>query len=255
MRTIVGVLIVGLAACGDDGATVTDAMSDSVAVDAPPCTPRSVETNKYGTSGNGVADGVGLCIEGGPDPCATSTAGLAMLCVPSTTDFAIRATQAGWETVLFLFDSANPGPLGTETGDDAFVTTLWADSGATYPPTTSSLLFVDLISPTGRIANATVSISPNVGVVSYGDANQVAHRALTATSSSGTVYVGDLPPGKYDVTVTATPPVTCRNRNIGTIPLPPTPFVGGFASPMAGAAVRVPTVAGAATNVYLYCTP
>lgn len=251
-------MVLSCASCGDDGAT---SAVDAAVVDATPdafaCPMGTVQrtgvVTKYGSMGNGPFDGVRACVEGRPDSCVTSTAaGTISICVPASNDYALRLSHAGYETDIFLYAGAHAGQLTGEIGDDPFVTTLWADSGATFPPSTSGLLFVGLNDAAGALANATVTISPAAtATISYGDASQVAHRNLTATSTSGTVYIGDLPPGSYDVTVTATPPVTCRNRSLA--PMGGMETAGGFESTTAGAAVRAPVVAGVTTAVYLRC--
>ncbi len=227
-----------------------DAGPDAAICD-PGTLPRVGSVAGYGTDGNTIA-GASVCVEGRPDLCASSGAdGEYTLCVAEGTDYGLRATAVGYEVATYLIDDSAASPIDLEVGDVPFVTTLWADSQATFPPVASSLIFLSLAKGTGPLANARVTIAPATGRVTYGDGNQLANRTLTSTSVSGTVYIGDLAPGSYDITVTATPAVNCKNLSP---PLSSTALTGGFESPVTGAAIRVPTYAGVTTTVFLRCT-
>lgn len=214
--------------------------------------PRTGIVASYGTDGNEIA-AASICVEGRPDLCASSGAdGTYTACVPEGTDYALRVMAVGFEVATYLIDATTSGTIDLEVGDVPFVTTLWADSQATFPPVTSSLIFVSLANAAGPLANAKLMVAPAFGHVTYGDSNQLAIRTLTSTTDSGTVYIGDLAPGSYDITVIATPAVSCTNLSA---PLSATPTPGGFESPLAGAAVRAPTFAGVTTTVFLRCSP
>lgn len=242
--------VLAIAGCSPTETMAVDAGPDA-AICQPGSLPRMGIVASYGTDGNSIA-AASVCVEGRPDLCASSGAdGAYTLCVPEATDYGLRVTAVGFEVATYLVDDSTTGTIDLEVGDVAFVTTLWADSQTTFPPTSSSLIFVSLAKGTGPLANAKVTIAPAMGRVTYGDANQLAKRTLTSSSTSGTVYIGDLAPGTYDITVTATPAVTCQNLSA---PLSATPTAGGFESPITGAAVRAPTFSGVTTTVFLRCT-
>ncbi len=243
-------LAVGMIGCEAKETMAVDAGPDA-AICQPGSLPRMGIVASYGTDGTTLA-AASICVEGRPDLCASSGEdGAYTLCVPEGVDYALRVTVVGYEVASYLVDDSTASTIDLEVGDVPFVTTLWADSQATFPPTSSSLMFLSLAKGAGPLANAKVAISPAMGRVTYGDANQLAKRTLTASSTSGTVYIGDLAPGTYDITVTATPAVSCKNLSA---PLSSAPTVGGFESPIAGAALRAPTFPGVTTTVFLRCT-
>jgi hypothetical protein len=245
-------VIVAIAGCTGGAPVATfDAFAPPDAAGCPVGTALAAGTSTgYDPQGAAPLDGVQVCVVGRDDLCATATDGAFNLCVPIGADYLLRARHVGYATTVLLRAAGDPGPPATINGADAYIAGLWQDSGATYPPTTAALLFVALDAPAGALAGATITVAPGAGTVSYGDSNLVAHRALAATSSSGSAYVGDLPAGAYDVTVaTASGAIACANQD------PRTGGQGGFASPVPGAAARVPIEASATTFVYLRCTP
>jgi hypothetical protein len=73
--------------------------------------------------------------------------------------------------------------------------------------------------------------------------------SLTASSSSGLVYFGDVPPGNYDITVVAAGLPDCKQHDR------PSGRPGGWASSSGAAAARIPAVAGMTTEITIRCTP
>ncbi len=245
------VACLGLYGCEAQQTMAIDAGPDA-AICQPGSLPRMGIVASYGTDGSSLA-GASICVEGRPALCASSGAdGSYTLCVPEGTDYALRVTAVGYEVATYLVDASTTSTIDLEVGDVPFVTRLWSDSGATFPATSASLIFLSLAKGSGPLANAKVTIAPAMGRVTYGDGNQVAKRTLTSTSTSGTVYIGNLAPGSYDITVTATPAVSCTNLSA---PLSSAPTPGGFESPVAGASLRAPTYAGVTTTVFMRCSP
>jgi len=239
MKTWIAILL-SCVGCGDDVGSAPDASIDS----APPCAVGfeliSGRALQYGMVG-GALPYARICVEGRSELCtAAGTIGSYLLCVPADSDYVLRNSAPGYETVLYPIARGTAAPIDVEIGSNAFVASLWTAAGATFPPAPSHI-FAAIHDPQGvAIADATVAIAPAKAPV-YGDPMQTPAAGLTATSTSGSVYFGDVAVGTYDLTVTSATHPTCAHDG------------GGFAAP--GAAMRVTTAAGATTFAFIRCTP
>jgi hypothetical protein len=254
MRAIVGAWLAALVACGGGDEVPADAAIDA----APPCfnhpgTKRlRAEAGRFGSMGSGPFGGM-ICVEGHPElPCTTAESNKQFsLCVPDTGDYEVRLKLTDWEPAVWLFGPGMlpPGPY-IEAGDNAFVKTkYWDPIGAVFPPTTNGnltffLFYKDLDQVVTMLSGATLTITPTTGLsVVYQDDTGDPDPQLTATSSLSGVNIGNVPPGMYDIKVTSSAAPNCHN-----------PHGGGYASPVPGATVRVPAIAGANVAMFIECT-
>lgn len=211
-------LVLLLAACGSSNPAHPDA-----AVDAPP--DAHVNTGMFqGTVADQVSaapiSGAHVCADGGlPNnpKCVTTAADgtyTYTLSIPDgTTNLTILTTASGYlgrENLMVEDAVANLGyPVAWESIGGLYAQAdatnlLVTHAGFTYPTTTNGFIQVQVYGPGTMKATATATISPAGSGPVYFNSSGMPDTTVTDTSQDPNVLFGDLAPGKYHITVSAT---------------------------------------------------
>lgn len=204
------VALVTAAACGDN-ASVPDALvTPDVSIDAESMMVETGQIVEAAASDTGVANAK-VCLVTRPEvPCVTTDANgnytITVPGIPGDVQLAVDATAAGHFGTTVVeqeVPTLTTWPVQFALQTTAAATTLITSGGFTVTPGKGFARMVIFGTGTQRIAGATVAISPASGSVAYADASGKLKPALTATTSSGVVMLGDLTPGPITITVTA----------------------------------------------------
>lgn len=247
-------LVALVAGCGSSSGGKPDAPAPDAPADARPDAAPIVMSGTVTDSNQAPIAQAQVCIVGHPEvPCATTaTDGTWMLAdLFEDDDLAISYTASGYLGLVSLSSKDNNVVVWFATApllpDNQAMQLLANQAGFTYPDTANGFFRIHVEGATG----ATVTLAPAGGHGPvYTKTDGTPDPSLTSTSTSASVvYFGNLAPGVYTLTATATGK-TCYDRPQAS----PTQPIAGDWAPAGSGTARIEVVAGALTDdMHVYC--
>jgi hypothetical protein len=221
-----------------------------------------------------IAYGANVCENGAPCApvdsgghwrhCASANSDIALGVshIPITSGFGSAAVSIGFGAQVWPYHSSGSDEtINFMLLSDPLNAPMYLNSGITYPPNAPPGMpgfgnlqgYVFVTGAPDAVVGATIAISPAVGVgpvYAVPDAGTAFHFDPTqvAVTSAAAFEFGGLPPGNYDISVATAG--TCR---LNTARFLGAGSSGTWASPVAGAAARVPVYASYETVAIIEC--